>query len=131
VLTGLFELETHRYIKKWNDYEWMIDVGAGTGELCLVMLKRKPYVRNIFVIEPNNNEVQRMKLNLELNPELDVTKITIMERIGARTAAGELRLDDFELLLGTAPGIIKIDVEGVRWTFLMAAIQFCDVKMFM
>ena len=113
VLTGLFELETHPYIKKWNDYEWMIDVGAGTGELCLFMLKRKPHVRNILAIEPNNNEVQRMKLNLKLNPELDVTKITIVERrIGARTATGELRLDDFELLLGTAPGIIKIDVDG-------------------
>ena len=63
VLTGLFELETHRYIKKWSDY---------------------------------------------------VAKIAIVERrIGARrTAAGELRLDDFELLLGTAPGIIKIDVDG-------------------
>jgi precorrin-6B methylase 2 len=113
VLTGLFELETHRYIKKWSDYEWIIDVGAGTGELCLFMLKCKPYVKKIFAIEPNNSVAQRMKLNLKLNRELDITKITIVERrIGARTAAGELCLDDFALLLGTAPGIIKIDVDG-------------------
>jgi hypothetical protein len=36
----------------------------------------------------------------------------VERRIGASTAAGELRLDDFELILGTAPGIIKIDVDG-------------------
>jgi len=119
VLMGLFELETHRYIKKWSDYEWIIDVGAGTGELCLFMLKRKPHVRKIFAIEPNKNEVQRMKLNLKLNPELDVTKITVVERrIGTRTAAVELRLDDFQPLLGAAPGIIKIDVDGCEMEVL-------------
>lgn len=113
VLTGLWELETHRYAKKWSDHEWIIDVGAGAGELCLFMLKHKPHVRKIFAIEPNNDEVQRMKLNFELNPELDVTKITIIERrIGVLTTATELRLDDIDLDLVTAPGFIKIDVDG-------------------
>lgn len=111
LLTGLLELETHRYIEKWTDYEWFVDVGAGTGELCLFMLKHKPNVGKIFAAEPNIDEVRRMKLNFKLNPELDVDKIVIIERrIGVRTAANELRLDDLDLSL--APGIIKIDVDG-------------------
>jgi SAM-dependent methyltransferase len=113
LLTGLWELETHRYIKKRDDYEWVIDIGAGTGELCLLMLKDKPKVRRIFAIEPNIDEVQRMKLNFQLNPELDVTKIIVLERrIGARASAEELRLDDFDLELISTPGFIKIDVDG-------------------
>jgi precorrin-6B methylase 2 len=113
LLTGLWELETHRYIEKWTDYEWFIDVGAGTGELCLFMLKQKPNIGRIFAAEPSTREVQRMKLNFQLNPELDVAKIIIIDRrIGARTAADELRLDDLDLELGPAPGIVKIDVDG-------------------
>jgi hypothetical protein len=113
VLTGLWELETHQYLEEWSDYEWIIDVGAGTGELCLFMLKRKPRIKKIVAIEPNNDEVQRMKLNFKLNPELDVTRITVVERrIGTATTEGELRLDDFDKDIGIAPGIIKIDVDG-------------------
>src|SRR5262245_25972256 len=59
VLMGLWELETHRYLEEWSDYEWIIDVGAGKGELCLFMLKRKPRIKKIVAIEPNNDEVQR------------------------------------------------------------------------
>jgi SAM-dependent methyltransferase len=113
LLIGLWELETHHYIKKWSDYEWIIDVGAGTGELCLFMLRDKPKVKRIFAIEPSANEVERMKLNFQLNPDLDVTKIIVVEkRIAARTSAEELRLDDVGLQLMSAPGFIKIDVDG-------------------
>ena len=113
LFTGLWELETHRYIEKWGDYEWLIDVGAGGGELCLFMLKHKAKLGKVLAIEPNGDEVRRMRLNFRLNPELDVGKITIVERrIGTRTAGDELCLDDFGPGLGAAPGFIKIDVDG-------------------
>jgi precorrin-6B methylase 2 len=109
----MWELETHRYLDKWSDYDWVIDVGAGTGELCLFMLKHKPNVRKIVAIEPNTEEMKRMKLNFKLNPELDVSKIKIVTQpIGAQTTGSELSLNEFDRDLVTAPGIIKIDVDG-------------------
>jgi hypothetical protein len=113
LFTGLWELETHRYLYKWTDYEWAIDVGAGAGELCLFMLKHKPSIRRVFAVEPDDAEVRQMKLNFQLNPELDVTKTAIVERrVGTGEKPGELRLDELGLEPESMPGLIKIDVDG-------------------
>ena len=98
LFTGLWELETHRYLYKWTDYRWVVDVGAGAGELSLFMLKHKPNIRRIFAVEPDKVEVRHMKLNFQLNRELDLTKTTIVEGpVGTGVKPGELRLDELGL----------------------------------
>src|SRR5579863_3919161 len=118
---GLWELETHRYLDRWADYAWAIDVGAGSGELCLFLLKHKPNLKKIFAVEPDGDEVRRMKWNFQLNPELDTTKVTIVDqRVGAGSAGNELLLDDLKVER-SAPGFIKIDVDGYEIEVLKGA----------
>lgn len=110
---GMWELETHRYLDRWTDYAWAIDIGAGGGELSLFLLKHKPNIKKIIAIEPDSNEVCRMKQNFQLNSELGVDKVMIVEkRVGAGTEGIELALDDLDIERNSAPGIIKIDVDG-------------------
>jgi hypothetical protein len=118
--SGLWELETHRYFLMWNDYGWAIDVGAGAGELCLFLLKHKPHLTRIYAVEPQAEEVRRMKRNFELNPGLDTAKVTIIDRC-AGTKPNELRLDDLDVDRGLSPGIIKIDVDGYEIEALKGA----------
>lgn len=122
LFTGLWELETHRYLNKWTDYRWAVDVGAGVGELSLFMLKHKPSIGRIFAVEPNEAEVRHMKLNFQLNPELDVTKMAIVERpVGTGARPDELRLDELGLEPESTPGFIKIDVDGYEIDVLKGA----------
>ena len=53
VYFGLWEKETHRFIRQAaTKADWLIDVGAGRGELCLYFLFHRP-VAQIVAIEPN------------------------------------------------------------------------------
>jgi hypothetical protein len=113
LFSGFWELETHRYLTRWSDYEWAIDVGAGAGELCLFILKHKTKISRIFAIEPDGAEVLRMKQNFQLNPELDEAKVIIIDRpVGDVAGQDRLCLDDLGSSLGSSPGLIKIDVDG-------------------
>lgn len=119
--TGLWELETHRLLGSRKDYGWAINVGAGAGELCLFLLKHKPELKNIFAVEPDRDEVRRLKRNFQLNPELDTTKVTIVDqRVGAGLQENKSCLDDLKVER-SAPGFIKIDVDGYEIEVLKGA----------
>jgi precorrin-6B methylase 2 len=118
--SGLWEFETHRYFLMWNDYGWAIDVGAGAGELCLFLLKHKRNLKRIYAVEPQAEEVRRMKQNFELNRGLDIEKVTIVARC-AGIKPNEVRLDDLDVERGLSPGIIKIDVDGYEIEVLKGA----------
>lgn len=122
VYVGLYERETHRFLGRRNDYEWAIDVGAGAGELSLFLLRHNPDIKSIFALDADVNETGRMRTNLQLNPELDIGKITIIDRkAGDGSNGDDVRLDDLPLDL-SAPGLVKIDVEGHEMAVLKGAV---------
>jgi precorrin-6B methylase 2 len=109
---GLIEAETHPYIRKIaNRCDWMIDVGAGEGELALYFAANGA---KVFAIEPHPNAITR---NIELNLHQGSPAITVIPEFAGLSAA---RLDDIPVSRAKR-GFIKIDVEGCEEDVLRSA----------
>lgn len=61
VYLGLWERETYGYLRRAaEECEWMVDIGAGHGELCLFFLKRSG-ARRVIAFEPQEPETGFIK----------------------------------------------------------------------
>jgi hypothetical protein len=112
VCLGLWEQETYSYLRKAADTcEWMVDAGAGKGELCLYFLKNSR-AKNIIALEPQDSEIELIRSNLALNGEQDNRTITILDKfVGTAEGTQFTPLDALDVDKGKR-GFIKIDVDG-------------------
>lgn len=122
LLLGLWERECYPYLwQALGRAHWMIDVGAGKGELCMVFM-RQPRAIPVIAIEPNTADLIELRENLALNglPErgLEVVQRVVSPDAGAQTTgARAIALDDVEVDR-SARGFIKIDVDGAEMEVL-------------
>ena len=121
---GLWERETHGFIRRAvRAADWMIDVGAGSGELCTYFGRTRPS-RPVFAVEPDRTEAANIASNAKLNGLSDIA--VFAEPVGSRP--GDLRLDDIAIPPG-ARGFVKIDVEGAELSVLESGTEsavFCS-----
>lgn len=112
VYLGLWERETYQYLRKAaEDCGWMIDVGAGHGELCVFFLKHSR-AKKVLAFEPQEAEAGIIKTNLVLNGEQENQSVTISEKfVGTAEAATHKSLDSLDLDKKQR-GFIKVDVDG-------------------
>ena len=108
---GLWERETYPYIKKsLNNCNWMIDVGAGKGELC-IYFQLNSHAKTIYAFEPQLTEIDIFNMNIELN-HINDNNINISQHfVGTGMEDNFIRLDNISNEL-KGKGFIKIDVEG-------------------
>ena len=64
VYLGLYEQETHKYIRKSLNSDTFIDVGASGGELCALFANNRT---KIIAIEPIQEELDLIKSQIEMN----------------------------------------------------------------
>jgi precorrin-6B methylase 2 len=117
---GLWEFETHPYIRvALKESNWLIDVGAGFGELCILFRKK---LCHAIAIEPDATSLSLLRSNLELN-ELSISDIEIVPKyVGSTSDQDHVRLDDIRFdRSGT--GFIKIDIEGFEVDALEGAVS--------
>ena len=63
---GLWERETYGVISRaLGSAQWVVDVGAGRGELAL-LAATYPGVHPIIAIEPNTSETEMLRHNMQL-----------------------------------------------------------------
>src|SRR5271157_5334231 len=110
VYLGLYERETFKYIQYISDTcKWMIDIGAGTGELCLYFLKNSQ-AEKIIGVEPLTSEIDILKSNLLLNQEQSSKRMIVLAKcVGTANYPNYSSLDALELEKDKR-GFIKIDV---------------------
>ena len=115
---GLAERETHKFIKKaTRKVSWLVDVGAGAGELSL-HFARQPRVTRVFAIEPASVALKR---NITLSPPSATAKLEIIAKCaGNCDDDGTVTLDALPLDR-SAHGLIKIDVDGGELEVLAGA----------
>jgi Methyltransferase FkbM domain len=113
VYCGLWERETHGFIRRAaTKADWVIDVGAGRGELCLYFLVHRPVTR-IVAIEPNASEIRALEKNLQLN-RFSSKDLSVFQKFASTIRGPEsMRLDDVEVNRNRA-GFVKIDVDGAE-----------------
>ena len=113
VYFGLWERETHRFIRRVaTKADWLIDVGAGRGELCLYFLIHRPLAQ-IVAIEPNASEVTALEKNLQLN-RFSSKDVRVFQKFASANRGSEyMRLDEVEVNRNR-PGFVKIDVDGAE-----------------
>jgi hypothetical protein len=112
IYLGLYEIETYVSIKSTSKHcSWLIDVGAGGGELCLYFLKNSR-AEKIVGIEPQHSEIELLRSNLHANDEQSNKRMAIIQRfIGTKRQSDYIMLDSIEVDEHKR-GFIKIDVEG-------------------
>lgn len=108
---GLWELETRPYIRAaLKGSNWIIDVGAGFGELCILF--RRNFCHTI-AIEPDATSLSLLRSNLALNGLSDSDVEIVPKYVGTVSEQDHVRLDDIQVdRLGA--GFIKIDIEGLE-----------------
>jgi precorrin-6B methylase 2 len=117
---GLYEFETHPYIKEaFKRSNWLIDAGAGVGELCILF--RKNLCRAI-AIEPDEACLSLMRSNLALNGLSDSDVEIVPKYVGTASNHHHIRLDDIHVDRSGA-GFIKIDIEGSEMDALEGAVS--------
>ncbi|ACD82630.1 FkbM family methyltransferase [Candidatus Methylacidiphilum infernorum] len=116
VLLGLWETETYGFIRKCAQRSrWMVDVGAGTGELVSYFLKQK-LCKKVYAIEPQKDSVDILRRNANNNlsgKEIEGRLFVITQFLGCNVLRGELPLDSLSLDR-TERGFLKIDVDGAE-----------------
>jgi len=119
VFLGLYERETFPCIRAAAARaRWMIDVGAGNGELALFFL-RQPGIGLVHAFEPLPKAVATFRRNLALNDLQDDPRLAIHAGF-AGAQPGFTRLDDLAVDR-SAPGFLKIDVDGFELDVLASA----------
>lgn len=116
---GLWERETHGAIRRaLRRAAWCIDVGAGAGELA-ILFARSESVRKVVAIEPNPANALAMRANLAHNG-LPPDRIEVLEKLaGSGEGANYVPLDALDVDR-TAPGFLKIDVDGAELDVLQS-----------
>jgi len=120
---GLWEFETHPCIRyALKRAQWMIDAGAGHGELCVL------FGRNAcpaIAIEPDTTALSVLYANMSLNG-LSGSNISVLPKyVGTSLDRDHIRLDAVEVDR-SKPGFIKIDIEGFETDALQSAKALLD-----
>jgi precorrin-6B methylase 2 len=112
IFFGLWERETYSAIRSAvSEASWLIDVGAGRGELCLYYLSKKP-AGFAVAIEPNESERDRLDENVALNEHIPRTRLRVLGAFaGSTPSAGCVTLDQIDVDHDQC-GFVKIDVDG-------------------
>ena len=112
IYVGLSEAETHKLIRAAAAHsQWMIDVGAGQGELSIYFAASSPSAK-VFAIEPQACEVEILNQNVALNRQRVDDKIVVLQKYVGRAASDNfVRLDDLPIDRRLR-GFVKIDVDG-------------------
>ena len=88
---GLAEIETHSFVREGaKNCAWMIDVGAGQGELALYFAT---FALRVFAIEPLQREIEILKQNLALNADRVTGSVIIITK-AVGLDPGYMRLDE-------------------------------------
>jgi hypothetical protein len=118
---GLYETETFSAIRRAaRRCDWVVDVGAGVGELAIFCLTRTQ-CRAVHAIEPQASEIAQFERNLSLNGLDGDARLTIQQKFaGDGDRLTHLPIDDLQLWR-MGHGFLKIDVDGFELEVLDSA----------
>lgn len=132
IYLGLWEAETHSYIRTASRRcSWLVDVGAGKGELCTYFAVQ-PNISRVIACEPDAAEIDVMKSNIRLNEERFFGSWEVFEKfVGTAGTANNVRLDELDIDR-ESPGFIKIDVDGFELDVLDSGAELlsaCEIDL--
>jgi methyltransferase FkbM-like protein len=107
---GMFEWELHAFYRKVLPGSRVIfDVGGAEGYCALLYAANSP--GKVFSFEPNPSEVERLRANIDRNPELRDRLVVRKAAVGRENGDGTVTIDQMADEVG-APDFIKVDVDG-------------------
>lgn len=125
MLLGLYETETFGFIRSCAARtQWMVDVGAGAGELAVYFLKRSQS-KSVYAFEPQRSRTELLELNAgynlserEVGNRLLVYNKFVSDKINDDSVALDaLNLDPSQR------GFLKVDVDGFELEVLRSGVE--------
>jgi precorrin-6B methylase 2 len=109
-LFGLYKgLKFHINLRSQSQL-YFVDIGAGSGELCVVFALA-PAVRRIVAVEPNGAEVANLLSNISANL-IAAHRVEVLEKFAGTKDDSDYVAVDALGMSTSIPGLIKIDVDG-------------------
>ena len=128
-LTPFLEVfAANEYSGDWTDCRTVLDIGANVGAASLYFWLRFPHAR-IVAIEPDRDNVERLKLNLAQIPGSTIVQKALADRSGRIPF---YRLDGFNLgasLVEKRPGYNEDTVEAVTFEGLLDDLKIDSVDL--
>jgi hypothetical protein len=118
LFVGLAEAETHSLIRlAASRARWMVDVGAGHGELS-IFFAVKSLASKVYAVEPRASEIAVLRENIDLNrSNIRNEVIALKAYAGPLGSADSVQLDDLPVDRSLR-GFVKIDVDGAEMAVL-------------
>jgi SAM-dependent methyltransferase len=115
---SLYERETHPFIRAAaRTASWVIDIGAGKGELSAYFLKNTD--SHVFAVDPRETDLAALARTVARNA-LDGTRLTVIQGYAGTDPEMAVRLDALPVDRKQR-GFIKIDVDGHELDVLRSA----------
>ncbi|MBT3033378.1 MAG: FkbM family methyltransferase [Candidatus Thiodiazotropha sp. (ex Lucina pensylvanica)] len=139
-LNGFCDRQKEQYFEPFlhlsNKNEVFVDVGGFEGETTQEFIRRCPEYKEIYIIEPDNINIQTAKLELKIRDNIHYLQYGASNRVGKarfnssgsissikKDGDHDIQINTIDNLINSHVSYIKMDIEGIELDAIDGAVE--------